>query len=340
MAKTNSKRSPRAAKAEAQQQFAELLPGLTVEAAGKPEKAAEAKTTADKTLVQRAGVVTVEGVITGMAELQLSVGKGLADLGARLTREVEKLNDVQQAIALQSARLKELHDVEAAVISFKGLLEAQAERRETFEASLNEQKEAFDDEISRRRDEWKREQMQHEQQMKERDQAVRKAREREEEEYAYQLAAKRRKEQESFQAEQEAREKDLRDRMAQLAAREAELAELRQKAERFQTELAEAVRKTEQTVRAAVTEKFETEKALREKGFEGERHVLELKVASLEKTVASQTAQIEALTRQAAAAQGQVQEIALKVIEGASGAKALSAVNEIALEQAKKMNQK
>ena len=51
--------------------------------------------------------------------------------------------------------------------------------------------------------------------------------------------------------------------------------------------------------------------------------------------VTRQAADNEALHRQLDEAKRQVQDIAVKAIEGASGAKALAHVNQIAIEQAK-----
>ncbi|MGD0090311.1 MAG: hypothetical protein ABSE73_10365 [Planctomycetota bacterium] len=61
----------------------------------------------------------------------------------------------------------------------------------------------------------------------------------------------------------------------------------------------------------------------------------EMRIKSLEETVARQFAQIESLGQRLEEAKKQVQDIAIKAIEGASGAKALSHVNQIAMEQAK-----
>ena len=56
---------------------------------------------------------------------------------------------------------------------------------------------------------------------------------------------------------------------------------------------------------------------------------------TLEETLARNAAQIAALEKQLADAKQQVQDIAVKAIEGASGARALSHINQIAMEQAK-----
>jgi len=68
---------------------------------------------------------------------------------------------------------------------------------------------------------------------------------------------------------------------------------------------------------------------------ETEKRLADLHVRTLEETLARQAAQIVALEKQLVEAKRQVQDIAVKAIEGASGSKALSHVNQIAMEQAK-----
>jgi hypothetical protein len=65
------------------------------------------------------------------------------------------------------------------------------------------------------------------------------------------------------------------------------------------------------------------------------KRVSDLQVNTLEDFVARQQTQIASLEKQLAEAKQQVQDIAVKAIEGASGAKALSHINQIAKEQAK-----
>jgi hypothetical protein len=74
---------------------------------------------------------------------------------------------------------------------------------------------------------------------------------------------------------------------------------------------------------------------LLKKDGEAEKRLAELQIQSLHDTVNRQAAEIEVLHKQIEEAKKQVQDIAVKAIEGASGAKALSHVNQIAMEQAK-----
>jgi colicin import membrane protein len=89
----------------------------------------------------------------------------------------------------------------------------------------------------------------------------------------------------------------------------------------------EAIQQTEQ--------RFEQQSLLMTKDREADRRFAELQVKTLEEAVTRQTAQMAALQKQLDEAKQQVQDIAVKAIEGASGARALSHVNQIAMEQAK-----
>jgi colicin import membrane protein len=72
-----------------------------------------------------------------------------------------------------------------------------------------------------------------------------------------------------------------------------------------------------------------------QKDAEAERKVAELQVKTLQETLSRQTDHVTALEKALEEAKRQVQEIALKAIEGASGSRALSHVNQIAMEKAK-----
>lgn len=85
----------------------------------------------------------------------------------------------------------------------------------------------------------------------------------------------------------------------------------------------------------ALEQKQQQELLVLRKDAEAERRFAELKIHSLEETVARQGKELESLTQRLDEAKKQVQDIAIKAIEGASGANALSHINKIAMEQAK-----
>ena len=87
--------------------------------------------------------------------------------------------------------------------------------------------------------------------------------------------------------------------------------------------------------RKEVEARLEHQMVLGKKDAEAEKRIAELRAKTLEEALARNTAQIATLEKQLAEAKQQVQDIAVKAIEGASGARALSHINQIAMEQAK-----
>jgi hypothetical protein len=80
---------------------------------------------------------------------------------------------------------------------------------------------------------------------------------------------------------------------------------------------------------------FEQKIVLLKKDAESDGKLAALQIKTLEATIAQLTAQLSDVHKQFAEAKQQVQDIAVKAIEGASGANALAHVNQIAIEQAK-----
>lgn len=130
-------------------------------------------------------------------------------------------------------------------------------------------------------------------------------------------------------------EKEFAERESAISASESELVELRKKVETFQAALDKGIKEAEERAALATQQKADMAAKLIAKEIEGGKKVLELKIISSQDQVNKQTGQIESLTKQLADANNQVQAIAVKAIEGASGAKTLTTVQEIALEQAK-----
>jgi colicin import membrane protein len=135
-------------------------------------------------------------------------------------------------------------------------------------------------------------------------------------------------------------EQELSAREASVVAAETELGELRSKVASFPTELSNAVERAGREALQQAEARARLEEQLRSKEVEGDKRVAELKITALEETVKRQLAQIEALTRKLEESNVQVQAIAVKAIEGASNARALSTINEIAMEQAKNIRDK
>jgi len=341
MAKT--RRSAKVAKATAQEEFAALVPALHAAGQETEEKATEIKKATQKALVGKATGYTAEAIVKGITELNLNVGRTLSELSQRLVAESEKLGELQKAIEIESMRLKELHDIDATLVSLKGVLEIQAERKAALEEEIAAKQSAFESDMTRKREDWKREQAEH-------DAARKKERERDEEEYSYRLSVARRKDVDAY-AEQQAAlqkklaeqraalEKELTERRSTLAEKESEFEDMKKTVGLFPQKLSEAIAHAEQAARAEAKKQAEIESRLLQKETEADKKLAALRIKSLEETVSRQTAQIDQLAKQLSAAQAQVQGMAMKAIEGAAGLKTLAAASEIVAEKARTSGQ-
>lgn len=310
------------------------------------KKVEEIIKTEERKIVERASSYTVENIVKGLADLNLHMGKALTELSEKLTSEASKLDELRQAIDVESRQLEEIRDIRVAADTLALLIQEYETKKKTFEEETKEKEEAFARLVRQKKEEWDKEQASHDTMVKERNAALTKERDREREEYEYNLALTRKKDKDVYEQQKTAlfreleekrilQEKEFTERESVISASESELAELRKKVETFQAALDKGIKEAEERATLATQQKADMAAKLIAKEIEGEKKVLELKIISLQEQVNKQTGQIESLTKQLADANNQVQAIAVKAIEGASGAKTLTTVQEIALEQAK-----
>lgn len=310
-----------------------------VEEVAEPKGAASAKA-AELARVREADIrrsvegLSVESVVQKITAMNLEISKALTDLSQKLIAEVENLNNVRDAVALETKELERLHKIDIAATALDQMVEEYHAEKAKLEA-----------EILSRRAAWDNEELDREREQKESEEALKKQRQREVENYEYQKNLERKKAQDKYDEDvrllekknkekQETLEKSWQQREATLKEKE-EWARLKKEVEEYP---ARTKREIEAAVKAAVQaaeQRFEQLFALSRKDAEAEKRLAEMQIKSLQETVARQTAEIEALHRKLDEAKKQVQDIAVKAIEGASGANALAHVNQIAIEQAK-----
>jgi len=310
-------------------------------------KRVEQKIQADeKKTVEKASTYTIENIVKNLADINLYVNKSLGELSEKLTHEASKLHEIKSAIEIEKRHLEEVHDIRVSADALSLLIQEYDAKKKAFEEESTENKTQHQQLMRQMREEWKKEQSEYEAIIKERDAKAKKEREREREEYEYNLKLARKKDKDAYELkkavlerelkeERAGQEKEFFERETDLAEREAELTELRKKSDAFQSVLDKAVKQAEKEAAATAEQKAEITAKLFAKGKEAEIKLLELKNLNLEAELNKQTKQIEALMKQLSEANSKVLAIATKAIEGASGAKTLTTVREIALEQAK-----
>jgi len=279
--------------------------------------------------------LTVEGIVQRISGLGLEVARALSDISAKLTDETQMLASVREAVALERKELERLHKIDIAATTLDQMVQDFTREKQQLEA-----------EISSQRGVWEQESDRVERDRREQEEALKKQRQREIEDYEYKRNMERKKAQDKYEEEvrqtekknaekQETLENSWKQREAALKEQEEELSRLRKESADFPARLQREAAAAAAQARSETEARLEQQTLVLRKDAEAEQRLGELRAKTLEELVARQQAQIAALERQLADAKQQVQDIAVKAIEGASGAKALSHINQIAMEQAK-----
>ena len=299
---------------------AEMKPADEVAA----KKKTEAKAVADS--------LSTEGIGRQIGVLKSEIGKTLNELADRLEEETSKYAQVKKAVEDAEAELHEIFGIEKAASSLAALLEAQKQEREEFQSEMATTQDDFDNEMKSQREVWEREKAEYEAAVKERKAAEQKQRQREQEEFKYEFDRRKQLALEQYEHEKatreremevkrEAMEKDLAERENAVAAAEAELSQLRAKVEEHPAALEQAVARAIKETTDRLERERQSQTALLEKESAGERNVLNSRIESLQATVQQQAEQIAKLSQQLEHSYRQVQDIAVKAIEGPSASR-------------------
>ena len=318
------------------------------EAELKPEKKIEEKKA--KEVIQVAESLSSEGIARETSNLKIETGKMLAQISDRLEEEIGKFKAIQNAITLKEKELQELYEIEKSAVTLAALIESQNQKRQAFEIEMAEKKEALSQEIEALRAQREQEKKDYEEEIKERDMTEKKRREREKDDYEYSFKREQKLTKDKFEDEKaklekeiqikkEQMESELKEREKAIAGREDELNELRKKVGVFPKEMETAVAKAIKETTEKLNLEAKNREELVKKEFIGERNVLTTRIESLEKSVKEQNEQIAKLSQQLEKAYQQVQEIAVKTIEGSSTIKSFANLQQWVSEQTRKTPQ-
>ena len=318
------------------------------EAELRPEKKLEEKKA--KEVTQVAESLSSEGVAKEISNLKIETSKTLAQISDRLEEEVNKFRAIQSAIALKEKELQELYEIEKSAVALAALIESQHQKRQAFELEMAEKKEALSQEIEALRAQREQEKKEYEEEVRERDTAEKKKRDRDKEEFEYSFKREQKLTKDKFEDEKaklekeiqikkEQMEKELKAREEVIAEREEELNELKKRVAAFPKEMETAMGKAIKEATDRLTLEAKNREELQKREFIGEKNVLTTRIESLEKIAKEQSEQITKLTQQLEKAYQQVQEIAVKTIEGSSTVKSFANLQQWISEQTRKTPQ-
>ncbi|MBU7581436.1 MAG: hypothetical protein KAF91_00725 [Nostoc sp. TH1S01] len=284
--------------------------------------------------------------IESLAKIQLGFGSAANELSEQLTTQASKLGEIRQSVETEIIALKQLHNLEVAEDTLNTLITAYEDNSKAYQEEYNQRYEVLSQEILEQRIAWQKEQDEYKQSIKERNDNLNKTRQRDTAEYKYDLELQRNlksdeyeqaqktlyKQLEEFQQETE---KQWAEREKQIAEREKQFEEAKAKVEVFPKEKEAAIKKASEEGKGIAHYQAKVKADLYAKEVEGQKRFYEQRLQSLEQTITNQETRIQNLSKQLESALKQVQDLAVKAIEGTANVNSYQAIKEIALEQAK-----
>ncbi len=312
---------------------------------GTPEEKVAAKATAEAVGV--AEELSNRGVVQSIGELKSSIGKLLGELSDRLEEQVARYTQVRRAIAAKDQDLKDIYEIQRSASTLTALIEAHEQQRTEMEQELAAAKAQLEQEVAQTRQVWEQEKKQREAENKERDAAELKRREREKEEYRYNWSREQQQAKDQFADEMAKGQKqlaetrvrteaDLAERQRVIKSQEQEFADLRRKVEAFPKELEAATAKAIKDTTVRLQQEAAAQEQLLKQEFEGQKNVQAARIAALEQQTKEQSERMAKLLGQAEKAYSQVQDIAVRAIEGSANAKQLAHLQQLLADQVRK----
>jgi DNA repair exonuclease SbcCD ATPase subunit len=280
-------------------------------------KEQEARDTHAKNVLADVSGLTAETAVKKVTEAGLTINKTLAGINEQVISLVEELKQLDEAIQLKTEELNGLHGKDVAASAIDVLVAEYDKKKAELEAQMERLQKDITDTRAKA--------------------AAELAAERAEEEYAYDTQLQRKKEQDAFAEglrQHAAQERDRKEKLEKewatrdeaLKLRETELESLRKQVSEFPLVLKKETDTAAAIVGNRVKSEWELKLTLATKDAETAQRVASMEIASLKETCTKQAQAIQALQTELNEAKRQVQAIAEKALESASGARALAEV--------------
>ncbi len=284
--------------------------------------------------------------IENLAKIQLGFGGAANELSEQLTTKASRLAEIKKVVEEQLEQLKQLHDLEVTDDTLDSLITNYEANNSAYQEEFNQVSEILNQEIQELREAWQKEQEEYQRDIKERNDNSSKNRQRDTSTYKYDLERERNLEIDEYEQRQKELYRDLdefqqdtekqwNEREKAISDKEKEFEELKAKVEAFPEQKDTAIRKATEEGKGIANYQAKIKANLLSKEVEGQKAFYEQRIQSLEQTITNQEARVLSLSQQLDSALKQVQDLAVKAIEGSANVNSYQAIKEIALEQAK-----
>ena len=324
---TNMELSAKNTKNEILAAYEELLQKTQESRTEEPKKVQEKQI--QETAVKNAAASSYEGIVKNMSNLKIELSSSLDKLGDKFVSEFKKFEELQQAIQIEKKTLEDLYQLSANTDSLSVMMLVQKEKKQQYEEEMTALKSKFEVDMTQTRLEWKKEQEETNLKLKEEADFLKKNRQREEEDYQYNLKLNRKKETDLYEEKKLKSEKELADkktafekefatREAQIKNAESELAELKVRTEAFPAELEKAMSAAVKNATEKLKAEYGFERELTAKQMEGDLKLKEQSIQTLQSKIKDMELTMKELTTKANTAEASVKDIAIKAIESSS----------------------
>ncbi|GAB1539142.1 hypothetical protein NUACC21_18070 [Scytonema sp. NUACC21] len=312
---------------DSKQQLMQAFQQILIERKKLESKIATKQEAAEKVknaqILEVASAYTVDSIVKGLADLQLEFGTIITGLSEKLAKETSKLDELNQAIDIETKGLQEMQKIRIVADALDILTQEHQEKLKVIEQDTTNKREAIEKEINLVRKDWQKEESEYEEALNTYNALLAKERQQEEEEYQYKLentrkistnsydAQKRKLEREIQESSQE-KNKNWAEREKTLTKNKPLFDEYQKKIATFPNELEEAVKKAREEAIKETSQKAKIEADLFEKEWEATKQSYELKIQALEETIKKQMEQIETISTQLQAALKQAQDLAMR----------------------------
>lgn len=268
---------------------------------------------------EKQSVPGVEEIVSEVGQLKVKVGQVLAEISDKMVGKADEVKILDEQIEHNKIELDELFQIKAKAGTLKELIKISEEKQK----ELTEKEEVFKIESAKIRKDW-------ETQFEDEKKIVTRQWKREEEEYQQERDHKRRQEELSYREklsdEKKKFELDLQERLAKVTEREkvvgdaeVELSELRKKVDEFDKVLNKAVVDAEEKMKKQVLAEKDMEMKLFKQEVVGDKKMFELNINNLQDQIKRLESENISLKKDLQEAVRQVNQVAVKVIEGPVG---------------------
>jgi len=286
-------------------------------------KEEEAEKEKNEQLLETVADYTVDRIVNQTASLQLDFGGIINELTEKLDGESSKLQELKKAIAIETENLKELRKVRLVADRLYILRQEHEEQLKILQDNTARQQEAIEKEMAQTRKNWEREQQEFEIQIAEAAEILANTREKEAADYQYEIERVRKIEMDEYEEYKRQQERKMQEnardkekiwveREQYLAENEAEFEANKKKIEGFEAKLKEEYQKAKDKAIKKALDEAKVKSNLFAKEWEASQQGYELKLQSLQSTIARQTEEITELNRQLQEVTTQAQNLAMR----------------------------